>query len=137
MSMPSSRCSSTPASSGRSGPGEHRPGQRASPAGDPDALAFTYSNANDLWTSDLMHGPRLLVSGRGAECAPNEGGLRGGHVAAGALPGRQRLKGGASPSRDGLLDYDCRECGARCCESGNIEVTEDETKRPSTEAGRI
>jgi transposase InsO family protein len=36
----------------------------ASPSGEPDALAFTYPNANDLWTSDLMHGPRLLVPGR-------------------------------------------------------------------------
>lgn len=34
------------------------------PSGEPDALAFTYPNANDLWTSDLMHGPRLLVPGR-------------------------------------------------------------------------
>ncbi len=34
------------------------------PCGEPDALAFTYPNANDLWTSDLMHGPRLLVPGR-------------------------------------------------------------------------
>ena len=30
----------------------------------PDALAFTYLHVNDLWTSDLMHGPRLLVPGR-------------------------------------------------------------------------
>lgn len=29
-----------------------------------DALAFTYPHGNDLWTSDLMHGPRLLVPGR-------------------------------------------------------------------------
>lgn len=35
------------------------------PAGaEPDARAFTYPNANDLWTSDVMHGPRLLVPGR-------------------------------------------------------------------------
>lgn len=34
------------------------------PSGEPDALTFTYPNANDLWTSDLMHGPRLLVPGR-------------------------------------------------------------------------
>ena len=34
------------------------------PCGEPDALAFTYPHANDLWTSDLMHGPRLLVPGR-------------------------------------------------------------------------
>jgi putative transposase len=33
-------------------------------AGEPDALAFTYPHVNDLWTSDLMHGPRLLVPGR-------------------------------------------------------------------------
>lgn len=31
---------------------------------EPDALAFTYPHVNDLWTSDLMHGPRLLVPGR-------------------------------------------------------------------------
>ena len=31
---------------------------------EPDALAFTFPHANDLWTSDLMHGPRLLVPGR-------------------------------------------------------------------------
>ncbi len=34
------------------------------PGGEPDALAFSYPHANDLWTSDLMHGPRLLVPGR-------------------------------------------------------------------------
>jgi transposase InsO family protein len=39
------------------------PSQQASP-GEPDALAFTYPHVNDLWTSDLMHGPRLLVPGR-------------------------------------------------------------------------
>jgi transposase InsO family protein len=33
-------------------------------AGEPDALAFTFPHVNDLWTSDLMHGPRLLVPGR-------------------------------------------------------------------------
>ncbi|MGH3632143.1 MAG: DDE-type integrase/transposase/recombinase [Sciscionella sp.] len=33
-------------------------------AGEPDALAFTYPHVNDLWTSDLMHGPRLLLPGR-------------------------------------------------------------------------
>ena len=33
-------------------------------AGEPDALAFTHPHVNDLWTSDLMHGPRLLVPGR-------------------------------------------------------------------------
>lgn len=31
---------------------------------EPDAQAFTYPHVNDLWTSDLMHGPRLLVPGR-------------------------------------------------------------------------
>jgi putative transposase len=31
---------------------------------EPDAAAFTYAHVNDLWTSDLMHGPRLLVPGR-------------------------------------------------------------------------
>lgn len=31
---------------------------------EPDALAFTHPHVNDLWTSDLMHGPRLLVPGR-------------------------------------------------------------------------
>ena len=31
---------------------------------EPDARAFTYPHANDLWTSDVMHGPRLLVPGR-------------------------------------------------------------------------
>jgi len=38
----------------------------AQPAGscEPDAVAFTYPHVNDLWTSDLMHGPRLLVPGR-------------------------------------------------------------------------
>ena len=36
------------------------------PAGtpEPDARAFTFPHANDLWTSDVMHGPRLLVPGR-------------------------------------------------------------------------
>lgn len=34
------------------------------PSGQPDARAFTFPNAGDLWTSDLMHGPRLLVPGR-------------------------------------------------------------------------
>lgn len=34
------------------------------PTAEPDALAFTYPHVNDLWTSDLMHGPRLLVPGR-------------------------------------------------------------------------
>jgi putative transposase len=31
---------------------------------EPDALAFTYPHVNDLWVSDVMHGPRLLVPGR-------------------------------------------------------------------------
>ena len=31
---------------------------------EPDARAFTHPHANDLWTSDVMHGPRLLVPGR-------------------------------------------------------------------------
>lgn len=31
---------------------------------EPDAVAFTFPHVNDLWTSDLMHGPRLLVPGR-------------------------------------------------------------------------
>jgi transposase InsO family protein len=36
------------------------------PAGapEPDARAFTHPHANDLWTSDVMHGPHLLVPGR-------------------------------------------------------------------------
>jgi putative transposase len=39
--------------------------QKATAAGgEPDALAFTHPHVNDLWTSDLMHGPRLLVPGR-------------------------------------------------------------------------
>ncbi|MBI5596641.1 MAG: DDE-type integrase/transposase/recombinase [Elusimicrobia bacterium] len=29
-----------------------------------DARAFTWPHANDLWMSDVMHGPRLLVPGR-------------------------------------------------------------------------
>ena len=41
-------------------------GVPAIPAGtpDPDARAFTFPHANDLWTSDVMHGPHLLVPGR-------------------------------------------------------------------------
>lgn len=35
-----------------------------SPSAEPDALAFTYPHVNDLWTSDIMYGPRLLVPGR-------------------------------------------------------------------------
>jgi putative transposase len=31
---------------------------------EPDAVAFTFPHVNDLWTSDVMHGPRLLVPGR-------------------------------------------------------------------------
>ncbi|MBU0610405.1 MAG: DDE-type integrase/transposase/recombinase [Armatimonadetes bacterium] len=30
---------------------------------EPDARAFTYPHTGDLWTSDVMHGPRLLVPG--------------------------------------------------------------------------
>ena len=30
----------------------------------PDARAFTYEHAGDLWVADVMHGPRLLVLGR-------------------------------------------------------------------------
>jgi putative transposase len=37
---------------------------RQAASAEPDALAFTYPHVNDLWTSDLMHGPRLLVPGR-------------------------------------------------------------------------
>jgi transposase InsO family protein len=40
------------------------PAATPGPSGEPDALAFTFPHANDLWTSDLMHGPRLLVPGR-------------------------------------------------------------------------
>jgi transposase InsO family protein len=35
-----------------------------SPAAEPDAQAFTYPHSGDLWTADVMHGPRLLVPGR-------------------------------------------------------------------------
>jgi transposase InsO family protein len=34
------------------------------PSTEPDALAFTHPHVNDLWTSDVMHGPRLVVPGR-------------------------------------------------------------------------
>lgn len=34
------------------------------PSTTPDAQAFTYPHAGDLWTTDIMHGPRLLVPGR-------------------------------------------------------------------------
>ena len=30
----------------------------AASGSEPDALAFTHPHVNDLWTSDLMHGPR-------------------------------------------------------------------------------
>lgn len=33
-------------------------------SGEPDARAFTHPHSNDLWTSDVMHGPRLRVPGR-------------------------------------------------------------------------
>jgi putative transposase len=39
------------------------PADAAAPA-EPDALAFTYPHANDLWVGDIMHGPRLLAPGR-------------------------------------------------------------------------
>src|SRR4051812_8675200 len=42
---------------------QQAPAAKASSA-EPDALAFTFPHANDLWISDLMHGPRLLVPGR-------------------------------------------------------------------------
>lgn len=35
------------------------------PSALPDAKAFTHPHANDLWTSDVMHGPRLLEPGHG------------------------------------------------------------------------
>ena len=37
---------------------------KAASAAEPDAVAFTFPHANDLWTSDVMHGPRLLIPGR-------------------------------------------------------------------------
>lgn len=40
------------------------PQAAAAKGGEPDALAFTHPHVNDLWTSDVMHGPRLLVPGR-------------------------------------------------------------------------
>jgi putative transposase len=43
--------------------GQAAPAKGASTA-EPDAVAFTFPHVNDLWTSDLMHGPRLLVPGR-------------------------------------------------------------------------
>lgn len=36
----------------------------ADKGGAPDARAFTYEHTNDLWTADVMHGPRLVVPGR-------------------------------------------------------------------------
>lgn len=39
------------------------PAQAAS-SSEPDAVAFTFPHVNDLWTSDLMHGPHLLIPGR-------------------------------------------------------------------------
>lgn len=41
-------------------------GFQAQPAAsaEPDAKAFTHPYANDLWMSDVMHGPRLRVPGR-------------------------------------------------------------------------
>lgn len=38
--------------------------KQESESAEPDALAFTYPHTGDLWMSDLMHGPRLLVPGR-------------------------------------------------------------------------
>jgi transposase InsO family protein len=35
-----------------------------SESAEPDSLAFTHPHTGDLWMSDLMHGPRLLVPGR-------------------------------------------------------------------------
>jgi len=34
------------------------------PFPEPDAIAFTHPHVNDLWTSDVMYGPRLEVPGR-------------------------------------------------------------------------
>ena len=34
------------------------------PSTEPDARAFTFPHVGDLWTSDLMYGPKLLVPGR-------------------------------------------------------------------------
>jgi transposase InsO family protein len=44
----------------------HGLGRNARPPSptEPDARAFTYPHANDLWTSDILHGPRLVVPGR-------------------------------------------------------------------------
>jgi transposase InsO family protein len=38
-------------------------------SGSPDAQAFSFPHANDLWVADVMHGPPLLVLGRGARSA--------------------------------------------------------------------
>jgi putative transposase len=37
--------------------------------GEPDAQAFSFPHANDLWVADVMHGPSLLEPGRGARSA--------------------------------------------------------------------
>jgi putative transposase len=37
---------------------------KAASTAEPDAVAFTFPHVNDLWTSDVMHGPRLLIPGR-------------------------------------------------------------------------
>jgi putative transposase len=42
----------------------HGAPKQESDSAEPDALAFTYPHTGDLWMSDLMHGPRLLVPGR-------------------------------------------------------------------------
>lgn len=41
------------------------PPAAAGDARTPDARAFTYEHAGDLWCADVMHGPRLLLEGRG------------------------------------------------------------------------
>jgi len=38
--------------------------QRQGAGTEPDARAFTYPHANDLWLTDVMHGPRLEAPGR-------------------------------------------------------------------------
>lgn len=47
---------------------EHDPSQESSSTS-PDAQAFTHSHVNDLWMSDVMHGPRLLCPGASREGA--------------------------------------------------------------------
>ena len=42
----------------------HGAASAAVPSAEADAVAFTHPHVNDLWTSDLMHGPRLEVPGR-------------------------------------------------------------------------